>query len=94
MDMPQGHTHGVDARLFLEEVRQQIEDKLQEELRALKGVKLKLALRIQLQKSKTDGVGEYTDHVLRQKQEALLQDSETSEALNKSFSTILELLEK
>ena len=55
---------------------------------------MQLALKIQLQKSKADGVVEYTDPMLRHKQEALLQDSEISEALNKSFCTILELLDK
>ena len=92
--MPEIHTHGVDARPFLEGLYQRIEDKLQEELRALKGIKFQLALKIQNQKSKTNGAVENTDPVLRHKQEALLQNSEISKALNKTFSTILELLEK
>ena len=89
MDVPESHTLGVDARSFLEGVRQQTQDKL----RALKGIKFQLVLKIQLRKHRPDGVEEYTDPVLHHKQEALLQDREISEALNKSFSTIQELLE-
>ena len=89
MALPEGHTLGPDARPFLEVMRQQIEGKLQAELRALKSVKFQLALKIQLRKSKIDGSVEYTDPLLRHKQETLLQESEISEALDKYFYTIL-----
>ena len=77
MDVPQGHPHGVDPRAFLKEVEPQIHDKLSEELRALNnGVKFQLALKVQLRKDNPDGSEEYTDPVLRSKQEVILQESE------------------
>ena len=72
MDVPKGHPHGA----FLEGVRPQIHHKLEEEIKALNGVKFQLALKVQLQKENPDGSEEYTDPVLRHKQEAILQKSE------------------
>lgn len=94
MDVPEGHRHGADPRAFLEGVHPQIQDKLKEELRALKGIKFQLAIKIQLRKDGPDGTEEYTDPVLRHKQEALLQTSEINDALDKAFPYILEILEK
>ena len=76
MDVPQGHPHGVDPRAFLEGVRPQIRAKLKEEIKALNGIKFQLALKVQLRKDNPDGSEEYTDPVLRHKQEAILQNSE------------------
>ena len=68
--------------------------KLTEEVAAFRGVKFQLALKVQLRKGNPDGSEEYTDPVLRRKQEALLGASEINEALDKAFPHILELLEK
>ena len=89
MDVPQSS----DPRAFLERVRPQIQEKLQAEVETLKGVKFQLALKVQLLKDKPDGV-EYTDPVLRHKQEVILQAIEISKALDKVFPHMLETLEK
>ena len=95
MDVPEGHPQGADPMAFLEEVEPQIQKKLEEELKALKGgLKFQLALKVQLQKDSPDGSEEYTDPVLRHKQETLLQQSEIGAALHQAFPRILELLEK
>ena len=94
MDVPQGHPHGADPRAFLEGVRPQIRAKLEEEIKALGGIKFQLALKVQLRKDNPDGSEEYTDPVLRHKQEAILQNSEIKGALNQAFPTIQETLEK
>ena len=93
--MPEGHPQGADPRAFLEHVEPQIQKKLEEELKALDGgVKFQLALKVQLRKDNPDGSEEYTDPVLRHKQEALLQQSEIGAALHQAFPRILESLEK
>ena len=51
MDVPQGHPHGADPRAFLEGVRPQIQAKLEEEIKALNGIKFQLALKVQLRKT-------------------------------------------
>ena len=57
-------------------MRPQIRAKLEREIKALGGVKFQLALKVQLRKDNPDGSEEYTDPVLRHKQEAILQNSE------------------
>ena len=94
MDVPQGHPLGADPLTFLEGVRPQIRQKLTEEILAIKGVKFQLALKIQLRKDRPDGGEEYTDPVIRHKQETLLQAAEINEVLDKAFPHILETLEK
>ena len=94
MDIPKGHPSGVDVRAFLQEVEPQIHDKLEEEILALNGIRFQLALKVQLRKDNPDGNEEYTDPVLRHKQEALLQASEINKDLNKVIPQLLELLEK
>ena len=86
--------HGADPRAFLEGVRPQIRAKLEEEIKALNGIKFQLALKVQLRKDNPDGSEEYSDPVLRHKQEAILHNSEIEGALNQAFSTIQETLEK
>ena len=71
-----------------------IHDKFEEEILALNGVKFQIALKVQLLKDNPGGSEEYTDPVLRHKQEALLQASEIKEDLNKAIPHLLELLEK
>ena len=78
----------------MQEVEPQIHDKLEEEILALNGVKFQLALKVQLRKDNPDGSEEYTDHVLRHMQEALLQASEINEDLNKAIPHLLEQLKK
>ena len=87
MDIPEGHPSGVDVRAFLHEVEPRIHDKLEEEILALNGIKFQLALKVQLRKDNPDGSEEYTDPVLRHKQEALLQASDINEDLNKAVPT-------
>ena len=57
MDVPQGHTHGADPRAFLEGVRPEVRAKLEEEIKALNGIKFQLALKVQLRKDNPDGCG-------------------------------------
>ena len=94
MNAPQGHLLSADPRAFFDDVRPQIYKQLTEEVAAFRGVKFQLALKVQLRKGNPDGSEEYTDPVLRHKQEALLGASEINEALDKAFPHILELLEK
>ena len=91
---PRGIPLGADPRAFLDDARPQIRKKLTEEVVALKGAKFQLALKVSLRKDRPDGAEEYTDPVLRHKQETLLRASEINEALDKAFPHILELLEK
>ena len=93
-DISEGHPSGVDIRAFLQEVEPQIHDKLEEEILALNGIKFQLALKVQLRKDNPDGSEEYTDPVLRHKQETLLQASGINEDLSKAILHLLELLEK
>ncbi|KAK3791050.1 hypothetical protein RRG08_010454 [Elysia crispata] len=53
-----------------------------------------LALKVDLVKVNPDGSEEYTDPVLRHKQEAVLQKSEITTALQQAFPRLLETLEK
>ncbi len=97
MDVPQGYPLGADPLTFLEGVRPQIRQKLTEEILAIKGVKFQLALRVQLRKDRSDGGEEYTDPIIRHKQETILQaagTAEINEVLDKAFPHILETLEK
>ena len=94
MNAPQGHLFSADPRAFLDDVRPQIYKKLTEEVVALRGVTFQLALKVALRNDGPDSAEEYTDPVLRHKQEALLGVSEINEALDKAFPYILELLEK
>ena len=94
MDISEDHPSGVDVTAFLQEVEPQIHDTLEEEILALNGIKFQLALKVQLRKDNPDNSEEYTDPVLRHKQEALLQASEINEDLNKAIPHLLELLEK
>ena len=84
MDVPKGHPLGADPQAFLEGLRPQIYNKLEEEIRALSGIKFQLALKVQLRKTGPDGTEEYTDPVFRHKQEVILQRSEIDGALDKA----------
>ena len=75
-------------------MRPQIRAKVEEEIKALNRIKFQLALMVQLRKDNPDGSEEYTDPVLRHKQEAILHNSEIEGALNQAFPTIQETLEK
>ena len=75
---------GADPQAFLEGLRPQIYNKLEEEIRALNGIKFQLALKIQLRKTGPDGTEEYTDPVFRHEQEVILQRSEIDGALDKA----------
>ena len=66
---------GTDPNAFFEGVHPQIHKKLIEEIIALNSGKFQLTLKVQLRKDGPDGIEEYTDPVLHQKQEALLQVS-------------------
>ena len=95
LDVPRGHPQGADPRAFLESTESQIRRKLEEELRALGGgLKFQLALKVDLVKVNPDGSEEYTDPVLRHKQETVLQKSEITAALRQAFPRVLETLEK
>ena len=48
MDVPKGHPLGADPKAFLEGLRPRFYDKLEEEIRALNGIKFQLALKVQL----------------------------------------------
>ena len=63
MDIPEGHSSGIDVRAFMQEVEPQIHGKLEEEILALNGVKFQLAPKVQLRKDNPDGSEEYTDPV-------------------------------
>ena len=92
--MPQGHPNSADPRAFLEGARPQIRAKLEEEIKALNGVKFQLALKVQLRKDNPDGSEEYVSPVLRHKQEAAMQNSEIDGTLNQALPAIQETLEK
>ena len=92
MDAPE--RYGADPRASLEKMRPRIRKKLEEEIRALNGIKFQLALKVQLRKTGPNGTEEYTDLMLRHKQEAVLQANEIDEALDKAIPTIFETLEK
>ena len=95
MDVPQGHPQGADPRTFLESVEPQIREKLEEELRALRGgLKFPLAIKVELVKANLDGSEEFMEPILRQKQEAVLQKNEIKAALEESFPRLQEILEK
>ena len=66
MDVPEGHYFSADPKTFLEGVRPRKRVKIG---LALSGVRFQLALKVQLRKNNPDGSEEYTDHVLRRKQE-------------------------
>ena len=57
-------------------------------------MKFQLALKVDLVKVNPDGSEEYTDPILRHKQEAVLQKSEIKAALQQAFPRLLETLEK
>ena len=63
MDVPEGHPFGADPKEFLEGFHPQVYDKLEEEIRALNGIKFQLALKVQLRKTGPDGTEEDTDRV-------------------------------
>ena len=87
MDISEGHPPGINVRAFMQEVEPRIHDKPEEEILALNGIKFQLALKVQLRKDNPDGSEEYTDPVLRHKQEALLQASESKGLLTKPSPT-------
>ena len=86
MDICEGHPSGFDVRAFMQEVESRIHDKLEEEILALNSIKFQHAVKVQLRKDNPSSE-EYTDPVLRHKQEALLQASEINEDLNKATPT-------
>ena len=83
MDVPIGHPLVADPKAFLEGLRPQIYNKLEEEIRALNGIKFQLTLKVQLRKTRPEVTEEYTDPVVRHKQEAIIQPSEIDGALDK-----------
>ena len=85
MAVPKGLPLGAVPKAFLEGLRPEIYDKLEEENRALIGVKFQLNLKVQLQKTGPDGTEEYIDKVFRHKQEAIIQSSEIDAALDKAI---------
>ena len=89
MDIPEGHPSA-----FMQEVEPRIYDKLEEEILAVNGIKFQLALNVQLRKDNPNSSEEYTDPVLRHKQEALLQASEINEDLNRAIHYLQKLFEK
>ena len=93
--MPQGHPQGADPRTVLESVESQIREKLEEELRALRGVsKFQLAIKVELVKANLDGSEEFMEPILRHKQEAVLQKNEIKAALEEAFPRLQKTLEK
>ena len=79
MDVPQGHPQGTDPRTFLEIVEPKIREKLDKELRVLRGgLKFQLALKVELVKITQDGSEEYFEPVIRHKQEAVINENEPS----------------
>ena len=57
-------------------------------------MKFQLALKVELVKVNPDGSEEYTEPILRHKQEAVLQESDITAALEEAFPRLLEILEK
>ena len=85
---PQRRPHG-----FPRGVRPQIRAKLEKEIKVRNSVKFQLTLMVHLRKDNQDGSEEYTAPVLRHKQ-AIMQNSEIEEALNRALPSIQEILEK
>ena len=86
-----GAPQGADPRIFLQSVEPQIREKLEEELRALRGgLKFQLALKVELVKVNPDGSEEFMEPVLRHRQEAVLQESEITAALEEAFPRLQE----
>ena len=73
MDVPEGHKLEADPLEFLRGAKPLIEAKVAKDIKALRGVKFQLALRVELGKEHPDGSMEFTDPVIRSKQEAVLQ---------------------
>ena len=95
MDVPQGHPQDTDPRTFLESVEPKIHEKLDKELRVLRGgLKFQLALKVELVKITPDGSEEYFEPVLRHRQETVLQENEITTALEETFPRLQETLEK
>ncbi|KAK3750211.1 hypothetical protein RRG08_004434 [Elysia crispata] len=95
MDVPQGHPQGTDPRTFLEIVEPKIREKLEKELRVLRGgLKFQLALKVELVKVNPEGSEEYFEPVLRHRQETVLQENEITAALEETFPRLQETLEK
>ena len=95
MDVPQGHPQGADPRTFLESVEYKIREKLEKELRVLRGgLKFQLALKVELVKVNPDGSEEFMEPVLRHRQEAVLNENEITTALEETFPRLQETLEK
>ena len=57
-------------------------------------MKFQLAIKVDLVKVNPDGSEEYTDPIIRHKQEAVLQKNEIKAALEEAFPRLLETLEK
>ena len=72
----------TNIKVFFELVRHQIQQKLIDELLYLGSIKLNLALKVKLIKSKANGGEEYTDPVFRHKQETLIDASELEGVLD------------
>ena len=68
MHVPKGHPLGADPKAFLEGLRPQIYNKLEEEIRAVYGINFQLALKVQLRKTGPDDTEEYNNPVLRHTQ--------------------------
>ena len=93
--MPQGHPQVTDPRTFLEIVEPKIREKLEKELRVLRGgLKFQLALKVELVKVNPEGSEEYFEPVLRHRQETVLQENEITAALEETFPRLQETLEK
>ena len=86
MEVPWGHLLGRNLKTFLNGVHPQVNKRLEEEIEALRKVKFQLSLWVLLWKNNTDGTIQYTNPVLCNKQEALLQASEIGEVLDKAFA--------
>lgn len=57
MDIPGGHPLGTDPKSFLDSLRPQNRQKLEDEIVALQGVKAQVALKVILRKYRPDGTG-------------------------------------
>ena len=91
LNVPEGH---ADPRVFLEEVRPRIRQKLEEGLREVQGLKFQLHLKVRLRKANPDSREELADPVFRHKQKELFQAGEIDEVLDREFATIQETLEQ
>ena len=91
MDVPQGHPQVTDPRTFLEIVEPKICEKLEKELRVLRGgLKFQLARKVELVKVNPEGSEEYFEPVLRHRQETVLQENEITAALEETFPRLQE----